>query len=117
MRHPLTDTAEDVEHARRDISARRHSLRVLRSRRAATDGGLALAGYTTQARFLINCGITELLGHTPAEDAGRYLPMANAVNRLLSPAEMGELFKVMAVGRGVDGVPRGFSSGDRSHAL
>ena len=56
--------------------------------RAGTDAGLDLLGYTTQAQFLINCGITEVLGRVSAEDAERYLPLANQANRLLSPAEM-----------------------------
>ena len=44
-------------------------------------------------------------------------PVAAAAQKLLSPTEMGELFKVLAVGRGVDGVPMGFREGDRSGAL
>jgi len=85
--------------------------------RVARESGLALAGYTSQANFLINCGITELLAkHSPA-DAGRYLPASNAVQRLLSPSEMGELFKVIALSRGRVGALAGFSRGDRSAAL
>lgn len=85
--------------------------------RAAADAGLELLGYANQAQFLVNCGITELLsGENPA-DAARYLPAAAAANKLLSPSEMGELVKVLAVGRGVRRPLLGFSQGDRSHAL
>jgi len=84
---------------------------------AAVQGGLELRGYTTQAQFLVNCGITEILGQTDAADAVRYAPLANEAKLLLSPAEMGELFKVMAVGRGPCGPLRGFAQGDRSHTL
>ena len=70
-----------------------------------------------QAQFLINCGITDLLAQTDAADARRYAPLASAANRLLSPAEMGELFKVLAVGRGVHRPLAGFAQGDRARAL
>jgi SAM-dependent MidA family methyltransferase len=79
--------------------------------------GLELLGYTTQANFLINCGITEILGRTPAENAKDYLPLANQVQKLVSPAEMGELFKVIALGRGIRQPLVGFISGDKSRLL
>jgi len=79
--------------------------------------GMKLLGYATQAQFLINCGITDVLSRVPAEDAGRYLPLANQANRLLSPAEMGELFKVIAFGKGFNAPLIGFRSGDRMHTL
>lgn len=85
--------------------------------RAAADAGLELLGYANQAQFLVNCGITELLSRENPADAARYLPAAAAANKLLSPSEMGELFKVLAVGRGVRRPLLGFSQGDRSHAL
>jgi SAM-dependent MidA family methyltransferase len=84
---------------------------------AAHSGGLDLLGYTTQAHFLVNCGITDLLLRTRPEDAARYLPQSAAVQKLVSPAEMGELFKAIAFGRGFEGVLSGFRQGDRSAAL
>jgi SAM-dependent MidA family methyltransferase len=80
-------------------------------------GGLELLGYTTQAQFLLNCGITGLLAETPAEDAAAYLPQAAAVQKLLSPAEMGELLKAIALGRGIDFPLVGFATGDKSMRL
>jgi SAM-dependent MidA family methyltransferase len=73
--------------------------------------GLDIYGYTTQSRFLLNCGVLERLAadHTPAR--------AGAVQRLLSAAEMGELFKVLAIGRGVAAPLLGFAQGDRLHTL
>ena len=85
--------------------------------RTAGDGGLELFGYASQAQFLVNCGITDLLANEDPADAKRYLPAAGAVQKLLSPAEMGELFKVLALGKGVSQPLLGFSSGNRSHAL
>jgi SAM-dependent MidA family methyltransferase len=85
--------------------------------RAGAAAGLELLGYTSQAQFLVNCGITTVLGETPAADARAYAPLASAAHTLLSPAEMGELFKVIALGRGVHEPLAGFAAGDRRHAL
>ena len=84
---------------------------------AGREGGLNVIGYATQARFLVNCGITDILSETPATDAAAYAPLAAQANTLLSPAEMGELFKVIAFGKGVAAPLRGFTQGDRSHTL
>ena len=84
---------------------------------AAREGGLEVLGYANQAQFLVNCGITDVLAREDAEDAARYAPRAAEAQKLLSPAEMGELFKVLAVGRGVQRPLLGFAQGDRSHTL
>ena len=84
---------------------------------AGFNAGLELLGYTTQATFLLNCGLTDILARTPAEDLLRYLPQAQAAQKLLSPAEMGELFKVIALGKGIDDTLLGFALGDRSETL
>jgi len=78
---------------------------------AAHEGGLQVLGYTSQAHFLLNCGLLDLLKQerTPAA--------ANAAHRLISEAEMGELVKVLAVGRGIDAPLAGFARGDRTHTL
>jgi SAM-dependent MidA family methyltransferase len=83
----------------------------------AVAAGLEVLGYTTQAQFLVNCGITEVLGEANVENALHYAPLAAEAQKLLSPAEMGELFKVLAVGRGIRGPLLGFSRGDRAAAL
>lgn len=85
--------------------------------RAAEESGLEVLGYTGLAQFLVNCGITDILGAEDATDVARYAPLAASAQLLLSPAEMGELFKVLAVGRGVVGPLSGFRQGDRSHTL
>jgi SAM-dependent MidA family methyltransferase len=84
---------------------------------AAREAGLDVLGYATQAQFLVNCGITEVLAQANFDNALRYAPIAAEAQQLLSPAEMGELFKVLAVGRGVKPPLPGFSRGDRSHTL
>jgi SAM-dependent MidA family methyltransferase len=84
---------------------------------AAHDTGLEVLGYATQAQFLVNCGITDVLGEANVENALHYAPLAAEANKLLSPAEMGELFKVLAVGRGVKKPLLGFTHNDRLHTL
>jgi SAM-dependent MidA family methyltransferase len=83
---------------------------------AAQDAGQEVLAYMSQAAFLLAAGIGELLLRTDPEDAPRYLPQANAVHKLLSPAEMGELFKVLVVGKGVV-LPPPIVRADRSHRL
>lgn len=84
---------------------------------AGVDAGCLVAGYATLAQFLLNCGITELLARERPEDTAVYLPQAAMVQKLLSPAEMGELFKVLSLTRGIDAPLLGFSAGDRTDRL
>jgi SAM-dependent MidA family methyltransferase len=79
--------------------------------------GASCAGYTSQAQFLMNCDILQLLQAISPEDSGRYLPAVAAVQKLLSPAEMGELFKVLALTKGVELPLLGFLQGDKRHQL
>lgn len=83
---------------------------------AADAAGLDLLGYTSQGQFLLNCGILDLLAADQAETPD-YFRAASAVNKLLMPHEMGELFKVIAIGRGIDLPLSGFANGDQSRRL
>ena len=78
--------------------------------------GTRLAGYVNQAQFLINCGILSILQRYSPDDLG-YIKLAAAAQKLLSPAEMGELFKVIAFTKNIDIELIGFKSGDKSHTL
>ena len=88
-------------------------------RQAAEDAGLQTLGYTSQARFLINAGLLDVFAAMPREPVADWARSAQAVQRLLSEAEMGELFKVVAFGRGLGDEPwlPGFGAGDRSGRL
>jgi SAM-dependent MidA family methyltransferase len=77
---------------------------------------LEVLGYSSQAAFLLEAGIGKLLLRTSPEHALAYLPQANALQKLVSPAEMGELFKVLAVGVHAE-LPERFARHDRSHRL
>lgn len=93
--------------------------------RAARDAGMEVLGYTSQARFLLNAGLLDVLGDAlstmgdgvpaPTDRAG--LALAAGVQKLVNESEMGELFKVIALGRGVDTALAGFARGDRAAAL
>lgn len=77
---------------------------------AAQDAGLDVIGYTTQARFLMNCGLLELL-------QGADLRTTANAQKLLTEHEMGELFKVIGLAKGLSIDPIGFAHGDRTHTL
>ncbi len=82
---------------------------------------LSLHGYCNQAQFLLNCSILDLLSAVSPDDTAVYMPMAAAVQKLLSPTEMGELFKVILLTKNLaeddDLLLLGFVSGDKSHTL
>ena len=80
---------------------------------AAQAAGLQVLGYTSQARFLMNAGLMELLAQLDPSNARAYAQAVAPVQKLLSEAEMGELFKVLALGRGITQPLIGFARGDR----
>jgi SAM-dependent MidA family methyltransferase len=84
---------------------------------AGFDAGLEVLGYTNQATFLINCGIGELLAARQEAGGEQALRASGAVQMLLAPREMGELFKVITLGRGIEIPLLGFARGDRCHTL
>ena len=91
---------------------------------AAADAGFAagldVLGFISQGQFLLNCGITELLsGQAEQLDtrSAAYLKLARNVEKLILPHQMGERFKVLALGRGLSDLPAGFLPGDRLHVL
>jgi SAM-dependent MidA family methyltransferase len=84
---------------------------------AASAAGLAVAGFATQAHFLLGTGLGEEMVRDPAGDALAQARRAQAVGTLLLPGEMGERFKAIAVARGLDGPLAGFSFRDLAAAL
>jgi len=84
---------------------------------AGERAGLAVAGYTALAPFLIGCGILDALATVGAPESAAYVRAAASVQKLLAPSEMGELFKVLALAK-VDAIAwPGFSIVDRRHRL
>jgi len=84
---------------------------------AGVNNELELAGFCSQAQFLMNCGILDLISKVSPQDMANYAPLAAAAQKLLSPAEMGDLFKVIAFSKQLDIALLGFSVGDKSHIL
>ena len=78
--------------------------------RAAEQGGAEVEGFTTQAYFLISCGLAVLVSAGDPTATLSKLKATSAVHRLISPSEMGELFKVMGIVKGMDGPLLGFQS-------
>ena len=87
---------------------------------AADAAGLDVLGFNTQAAFLIGAGMESLLTtemEIAGEDTRRRATLAGEARRLLLPGEMGEVFKVIALGRGVDMPLAGFSTQDLRNSL
>lgn len=77
---------------------------------AAKEAGAHLLGYTSQGRFLINCGLAERM-------ATASLPARAQAQKLMLEHEMGELFKVLAFCTSPPWPACGFCEGNRLHAL
>ena len=84
---------------------------------AAVDAGLDVAGYTTQAHFLLDCGLPQILERAIDRDPERAAMLAADVRTLTLPGEMGERFKFMALARGLAAGPRGFGLRDLTAGL
>ena len=78
--------------------------------RAGEQGGAEMDGFTTQAHFLISCGLAVLVAENDPEATLSRLKKTSAIHRLIDPSEMGELFKVLALGKGVGAPLLGFQS-------
>ena len=83
---------------------------------AGQEAGLQVLGYTSQGRFLLNCGLLDGMADAP-------LPERVMLQKLIHEHEMGELFKVIAFAVDTTQQPYsgwqalGFAAGDRSHTL
>lgn len=84
---------------------------------AGFEAGLDVAGYLSQAAFLINCGLTDVLAQTSPDAGTDYFRQSRAVAKLINPSEMGELFKVIALSKGISEPLLGFTRGDKTQTL
>ena len=78
--------------------------------RAAESAGAEVMGFTTQAYFLISCGLAVLVSAGDPTMTLSRLKGTSQIHRLINPAEMGELFKVLGFGKNLDGPVLGFQS-------
>lgn len=81
---------------------------------AADTAGLQVAGFTSQANFLLACGILDGIAALSERDRVRE---SQQLQMLLMPSEMGELFKVMALTKGFQSELLGFSTRDQRYRL
>lgn len=81
---------------------------------SALTAGLELAGYTTQAHFLLSCGITDI---AQVADPVQQFALSQQLKKLIMPQEMGELFKVIALSRNFNTPLLGFKLNDMSTRL
>jgi len=85
--------------------------------RAGVEAGFELKGYTTQAHFLLGCGLDSLLMNSDPNDIKNHMTLMQAVKRLTMPTEMGERFKAIALSKGIESSLIGFSQRDLSGRL
>jgi len=83
---------------------------------AGTHAGLQLAGYTTQAHFLLATGLLDGVDDADLDVAAR-ARLSGEIRRLILPGELGEAVKVMALTREVPCALGGFQGHDLSHRL
>jgi SAM-dependent MidA family methyltransferase len=84
---------------------------------AATAAGFEVAGYTTQAHFLIGAGLGDFVANVQGLDLVQRLNLSRQAMVLTLPGEMGERFKVIALSRDYDTPLRGFATRDLRHTL
>jgi len=82
---------------------------------AASEAGLEVSGFATQAAFLLSLGLESLVAE--AGDPRQHARLAGEARRLIMPEEMGEAFKVMALTRGCGAALSGFELQDLRHLL
>lgn len=79
---------------------------------AASEAGLRLAGYSSQAQFLLACGIEQLLAEMDPGNTRLFMQLSNEAKRLMLPGEMGERFKCMGFSRNLNEDIQGFTLPD-----
>jgi SAM-dependent MidA family methyltransferase len=103
----LSDSNPLVDVGQKDITAHVNFTGIAL---AGQDAGLTVNGYTSQGRFLLNCGLLDLLHNASLSEK-------IMAQKLVTEHEMGELFKVVCLSTMEDFEPLGFAVGDRSHTL
>lgn len=87
---------------------------------AGIDSGLDLVGYCDQANFLLSCGLIDILADFQAvgePETKEMLSLSAEIKKLTMPHEMGELFKVIALSKGIDQQLIGFQNRNQSGRL
>lgn len=85
--------------------------------RSAHEAGRSVLGFTNQASFLLSLGLLDLIESDGWAMNAESISRAQQVRRLTLPSEMGETFKVLAVGSRVEFPLPGFSLSDQRYRL
>ena len=83
----------------------------------AQDADVIVYSESSQASFLLSLGLLDRLAAVGDPRGRAYIEQASAVQKLVSPSEMGELFKVLALASDDAIAWRGFTLGDRRGRL
>jgi len=84
---------------------------------AAQASGLEVAGFVTQAHFMLHGGLDEELTDFTSLPIAQQLELSRQVKLLTLPGEMGESFKCIGLSRGDINLPTAFRMSDRTHRL
>lgn len=84
---------------------------------SASGHGAAIAGYTSQAFFLINGGLDAEIAAAEGKTRAEQLELSSAVKMLTLPGSMGEHFKCLGMSKGSRVRPTAFHRADRTHTL
>jgi len=76
-----------------------------------------IGGFVSQANFLINAGALDLLAEYNPNNILEFKTQTNAFQKLISPAEMGDLVKVLSINKNADINTMGFNKNDRTFQL
>lgn len=85
--------------------------------KTATEAGFDLHGYTSQACFLLGNGLLEHASNRAPENEQARYRLAQEIQTLAGPAQMGERFQVMGLSKNLDLDLQGFAQADYSHRL
>ncbi len=84
---------------------------------AGLQAGFEVAGFSTQAYFLMGCGLDSIMAASDPDDVERHMRLVQEIRRLTLPTEMGERFKVLGLTRGIDETLMGFAMRDQRERL
>ncbi|AGY91127.1 hypothetical protein SPICUR_00495 [Spiribacter curvatus] len=84
---------------------------------AGIDAGLELLGFATQGNFLAGAGLPDVLQAQAGDDPNRAAELAQSAKPLIFPDELGERFKVLGLGRGMETTLPGFAFTDHRARL
>ncbi len=84
---------------------------------AGLQAGFDVEGYSTQAYFLMGCGLDSMLAGSDPNDVDAHMDLVQEIKRLTLPTEMGERFKVIALSKKLQQPMMGFSMRDQRERL